>query len=252
MKLRTLILTLFACLLFAVPAFAAQDQYIYDQAGLLTADEEAKLEQLAAKLSAERETSFVILTTNNTNGQYIKDYMGDFYDEQGLGYDKQHGNTVILSLDMLNRDVYLAGFGKAETYLDDGRLTKIREHITPSLSNGDYYSAFKQYIEESHYYIQFEPGFNPDNILFKLWFQLLVALGVAGLVVGIMVATRGGRVTVDSNTYADHEHSGVTRSKDQYITTHITKIKKPSNNNKGGGGGFTGGGRSFSGSGGKF
>lgn len=252
MKMRVLFLSSFLFFLFITPSHAQSNQYVYDYANLLSDAEVEQLEHLAATLSAERNTAFIILTTNNTGGKGISKYMGDFYDDQALGYDKPNGNTVILSLDMSNRDVFLAGFGLAEITLDDQRLKKIRGNITPKLSNGEFYSAFEQYIEESHYYMQFEPGFNPDNILFKLWFQLAVAFGLACIVIGIMIASRGGRVTVNNSTYIDAEHSGVTHTSDQYVTTHITKVKKPSSNNSGGGGGFTGGGKSFSGSGGKF
>ena len=64
--------------------------------------------------------------------------MQDFYDENAPGYDQPHGNTAILTLDMQNRDVYLAGFIKAEDYLDDSRLDLIRDKITPDLSSGNY------------------------------------------------------------------------------------------------------------------
>ena len=64
-------------------------------------------------------------------GKDIIDYMEDFYDEKGLGYDKSHGNTAILTIDMKNGDIYLAGYYKAEKYLDDYRLDIIRDKIAP-------------------------------------------------------------------------------------------------------------------------
>mgnify|MGYP003407907503 FL=1 len=254
MKWKVTFLAIIFTFLFSFQAYAASTQYIYDYAGILSDSEKENLENLAAKLSAERGIAFIILTTNDTDGKYIKDYMSDFVDHNTVGYESASGSTAIIALDMVHRDIYLGGFGKAEDYLDNNRLDKIRKKVTPALSEGNYEHAFEQFIELAHYYSGYEPGFNPDNILFKFWFQLLVSLGIAAIVVGIMVATRGGRVTVNNNTYIDSDNSGVTNSRDTYITTHISKVKKPSNNNKGGGfgGGVSGGGRSFSGSGGKF
>ena len=254
MKWKVSFLAIIFTFLFSFQAYAAPTQYIYDYAGILTDSEKENLENLAAKFSAERGIAFIILTTNDTTGKYIKDYMGDFVDHNAVGYESASGSTAIIALDMVNRDVYLGGFGKAEDYLDNNRLDKIRKKVTPTLSEGNYEQAFEQFIELAHYYSGYEPGFNPDNILFKFWFQLLVSIGIAAIVVGIMIANRGGRVTIDNNTYIDSDNSGVTNSRDTYITTHISKVKKPSNNNKGGGfgGGVSGGGRSFSGSGGKF
>lgn len=258
MKWKSIILAFIFSLLFISPVKAAPEQYVYDRAGLLTNDEVAHLEQLAEKLSAEREIAFIILTTNDTNGQYIKDYMSYFVDNNRVGYESSLGSTAIIALDMANRDVYLGGFGKGEEYLDDNRLTKIRQKVTPLLSEGDYEGAFERFIEQSHYYSQFKPGFNPDNVIHKLWFQLLLGVIVGAIVVLIMVANRGTRSTVNQNTYVDSDNSGVVNSKDQYLTTNISKVRKPENNGGGGsgggmaGGGFSGSGRSFSGSGGKF
>ena len=255
MRWKVSFLAILFTFLFSFQVYAAPTQYVYDYAGLLTDSEKASLENLAAELSAERGIAFIILTTNDTDGKYIKDYMSDFVDNSEVGYESPGGSTAIIALDMMNRDVYLAAFGNAKTYLDYKRLEKIREKVTPALSEGNYEKGFEQFIDQAHYYSGYEPGFNPDNLLYKFWFQLLVSVSIAAIAVGIMVANRGGRITVDNSTYIDSDNSGVTNSRDTYITTHISKVKKPSNNNKGGGGfggGVSGGGRSFSGSGGKF
>ncbi|NEU31747.1 hypothetical protein GN156_13330 [bacterium LRH843] len=236
---------------------ANEKQMIYDFAGLLNQEEMANLEALALKYGAKRETDFVILTTNDTNGKDIVPYMEDFYDERAPGYDKPHGNTAILTLDMQNRDVYLAGFYKAEEYLDDERLDLIRKKVTPDLSNGNYYDAFQTFIKTSYKYMGIKPGINPELIIFQLWFQLAVSIGIAGIVVGVMAYHSGGKVTIRGGTYQDPATSGVRNQRDTYIRTAVTRRKKPSNNNGrgsggGGGGGISRGGHSHSGSRGKF
>lgn len=233
-------------------------QYVYDFAGLLKKDEITKLEELAQKFSVKRNTDIIILTTNDTKGKDIVPYMEDFYDEMALGYDKSHGNTAILTIDMKGRDVYLAGFYKAEKYLDDRRLDSIRDKITPDLSSGNYYDAFHTFIKTSYKYMGIKPGVNPDNILFNIWFQISASIGLAGIIVGAMAYNSGGKVTVSAKTYEATDSSSVLHRKDQYIRTTTSRIKKPTNNNSGGGsgGGFGGGisrgGHSHSGSRGKF
>lgn len=241
--------------LFPSETLAASDskQRIFDYANLLTEEEKANLEKLASEYSAESETDFVILTTNDTEGKDIIPYMQDFNDEQALGYDKPHGNTAILTLDMKSRDVYLAGFYKAEEYLSDSRLDQIHNKITPDLSNGDYYDAFTIFIETSSKYMGISPWINPELFVFKLWFQILAPIALAAIIVGLMAFNSGGRVTVNERTYLNTAQ--VTRRKDRYVRTAVTKTRKPSNNNgsgRGGGGGTTGGGHSHSGSRGSF
>jgi uncharacterized protein len=156
---------------------------------------------------------------------------------------------------MKNREVYLAGFYKGKEYLDDGRLDKIRHKISPALTSGDYELAFQTYILTVHKYMGFRPGVNPDNILFNIWFQLAVSLGIAAIIVGMMAYRSGGRVTVNRQTYEDASTSGILDHRDQYLRTSVSKRKIEKNSGggrSGGGGGTTGGGHSHSGSRGSF
>ncbi|KYG91280.1 hypothetical protein A0U40_15060 [[Bacillus] sp. KCTC 13219] len=227
-----------------------QTQYIFDYANLLTAEEKQELESLAKELSADYKTAFLILTVDGTNGKGIRGYMEDFYDNEAPGYNKPHGNTAMLSIDMQERDVFLSGFKKAEVYLDDGRLSVIREELTPSLSNGDYYGAFRHFIVASHEYM----SYGPNSILFRWWFQLGAAILLAAIIVGLMAYSSGGRMTTTERDYFNPNGSGITKKHDRFLRTTVTKTKKPSSNSGGGsgGGGTTGGGHSYSGSGGKF
>lgn len=246
---------LFIFIIFSIyPVMAAEktSQKVYDFAGLLTPTEVAELERLSNEYSQKREVDIIILTTNDTQGKDVVEYMQDFYDEQGLGYDKAHGNTAILTIDMEHRETYVAGFYKGEEYLDNSRCDLIREKITPYLSSGDYYEAFDTYIDLSYQYMGIKPGVNPENILFKLWFQVLLSITIAGVIVIVMAYNSGGRFTTGGSTYLDTNNSGITNRRDTFVRTTTTKHRKPSNNNNGGGGGITGGGRSHSGSRGSF
>jgi len=231
-----------------------QKSFVYDEANLLTENEASKLETLAKEEGKDSNTAFIILTVNGTDGKGYVQYVEDFYDEHAPGYDKPHGNTVILFIDRKEREVYLAGFQKAEELLDNNRLDLIQDKITPDLSNGKYFQAFSNYIQLAHDYMKYKPGVNPDNILFKWWFQLIVAIAAGAIVVTLMAYRSGGRVTVSAGTYMDSNKSRVLNKSDVFIRQTVTKQRKPSNNNKsGGGGGVTRGGYTHSGSsGGKF
>ncbi|GIN70228.1 UPF0603 protein YdjH [Bacillus sp. J14TS2] len=262
MKRTGVLITLFTLfslciLLFTSPVMAASPtkQRIYDDAGLLSEPETEKLEALAEEYSVKRETDFIILTTNDTKGKDIIPYMQDFYDEKGLGYDKAHGNTAILTVDMQERDIYLAGFYKAEKLLGDDRLDLIREKITPAMSNENYYDAFETFIVTADEYMGIRFGLSPNNVLFQLWFQAAVSIGLGAFIVGGMAYNSGGRVTINNKTYENSSTSRVVNKRDQYIRTTTTKRRKPENNSSsrsGGGGGRTGGGHSHSGSRGSF
>ena len=246
---------LFTFLLPISTALAATSskQVIYDHAEILTDSEVKELETVARAVADKRETDFILLTTNGTEGKTIERYTEDFYDETGPGYNKDHGNAAILTVDMGNREVYLSGFYKAEEYLDDQRLDLIRNKITPYLTNGDYANAYRMFIETADEYMDFRPGVNPENILFKLWFQVAASLVVGAIVVGMMALNIGGKITVNPRTYMDPNKSRVVKKGDAYIRTTVSKRRKPTDNNRsGGGGGISRGGHSHSGSKGSF
>lgn len=250
-------LLMFFVLIFLSPfssVYAAGEEgpLVYDYADLLTDAEKERLEELAASLGAEYDIDFIILTTNDTEGKDIEDYLGDFYDEK---YNLEAVDAAMLTLDMEHRDVYVAGFYKGKKYIDNKRAGLIREKITPDLSAGNYYHAFSTYIETAHEYMGVMPGVNPESIFLKWWFHIIISVVVAGASVGLMAYNSGGRVTVNSATYLNQGTSRVLNRSDNFIRQTVTKRRKPQNNNSGGGGGgggITGGGHSFSGSRGKF
>jgi uncharacterized protein len=232
---------------------AASKQLVYDDAGLLSREQADELNVQANELGAGRATDILIVTSNNAANADVMKMAEDFYDNHAPGYNQPHGDAVILMLDMKHRELYLAGFGKAESTLDDNRLNKIRAKITPALSNGDYPLAFRKYIETAYRYMGFRPGVNPDNILFQIWFQVAVSLVLAAIVVGLLAYRSGGRVTVNRLTYEDESTSGVLEKQDRFLHTTVTRRKIERNRSGGGGGGgISGGGHSHSGSRGSF
>ncbi|MCG7379894.1 TPM domain-containing protein [Paenibacillus sp. ACRSA] len=267
----------------AQSAAAVTKELILDEANLLNSQEIEDLNTLANKYSAERETDLIVLTTNNEEQLTDELVTENFYDEQAPGYDKPHGNAVILTLDMYNRNVYVGGFYKGEDYVTNSRADEITAQIAPDLSDANYSQAFEKYLTMAYEYLGDKPldedsgtgstypgsnsgsnsgsssgnypsggsNANPDHILFNTWFQLAVSVVIGGIVVGIMAYNSGGRVTVNRATYEDSGASSVVDRGDRYIRTTVTKTKIEKNNNNGGGGGgggTTSGGHSHSGS----
>ena len=255
-KVLITLLLLFAIIPFSV--MQAESKHVYDNADILTESEEQELEQLAAQYSEEKEIQYIILTADEIHLQRrdVVKYMGDFYDEEAPGYDKPHGDTAMLTIDMENREVFLSAFGERPmNYLDDKRLTQIREYITQDLTNENYLAASKKFFEKANRYLEVNPIINPDSILLKWWFQVLIAVLIGAVIVGTMVFNLGGKVTVNHQTYFDPKQSRIRNRHDRYVRKTVTRTKIPKNNSSGGsggGGGVTGGGRSFSGSRGGF
>lgn len=231
------------------------EKRIYDDAKLLSKEEASQLEKMAKKYSDKRETNFIIVTTEHPKPDDVQLYTEEFYDKKLPGYDKPAGNAAILTVDMKNREVYLAGFYKGEKYLDDHRLDLIRDKISPYITNEEYDKAFQKFIVTADDYMGYWPGIDPDSFFFSFWFQVGAPIGLAVLVLAGMLRNIGGKVTVNSRTYMNRDSFKLRKHRDVYLRKTVDRRRKPSNNNKsggGGGGGVTRGGHSHSGSRGSF
>lgn len=271
---------------------APEDQKVYDYYGLFSDKEVEKLEGLSKKYGEEGKVDIVIITTDNVSGKSRQEYLEDFYDEYGFGYEGKFGTAalLIINMDPEDRGVEIQGYGNAEHYINNDRIEYMLDDIGPMLSNGKYYKAMEEYMKQVAYYMNEEKGVNTSpvvgdkdsghyygeasydgpsnyygkeekNILNNPFVHLGIALVIGAVSVGIMAYHSSGRVTVTSSTYLDEQNSRVVASRDDYIRTTTTRVKKPSNNNNSssgggmrssGGGGVSSGGHSHSGGGRSF
>lgn len=256
-------------------AYAAEEddyQHVFDKAGLLSTSEADEIEKLCIDYGTDAGIEIMVLTHNDANAIYAEDYIEDFEDQLPAG------DRVYLLVDMHNRDVFIEGYGTAETYIHSKRIGVIIDKITPYLSDGDYYTAFTLYIKEAAAYMKDDSELNYDHdysagkpqssnpnapdydetwpanynnstadtaksILANIWVQLAAAIVVGIVTVSVMAYNSGGRMTAGSNTYMDGGGSGLIGRRDDYIRTQVTRVRRPKNNTNGhAGGGFNAGG----------
>lgn len=233
MSKRSLLSQLLFLILFLVlqphHTFADKSR-IYDEAHLLKDEEINFLERKAKKLSDKRETDFMIVTITEDLAEDIEQYVQDLYDKKSLGDEGENGSVAILGVDIDRRDVVLLGFQEAKERLDAERLDKIRQKITPKLTEEDYLSAFDRFLKISSDYMRFKPGINPDNLFYKTWVQLLLAMMLASGIVGIMLSHRKAKITITEETYLDSARTKINRKRDRFIRKSVTRRLKPQNN----------------------
>jgi uncharacterized protein len=273
------VLCLLMSALFVRSAYASTSETtesiprVYDEADLLSTSEREDLEEMCIEYGTEAGIEIMILTHNDSSAVYAEDYIENFEDQLPVA------DRIYILVDMYNRDVFMEGYGLAENYIHSKRIAVIIDEITPSLSNGDYYSAFATYIERSASYMKDDSELNYDsdytagtpqsndpngeyydetwpsdynsndntagNVLSSVWFQLLAAIIIAAITVAIMAYNSGGKMTTSGNNYIDSNNSGLIGQRDNYIRTQVTRVRRPQNNNNQGGGfnagGFRGG-----------
>lgn len=246
------------------------NQHVYDEAGLLSTNEIEDLEQMCIDYGTEAGIDIMILTHDNPNTGYAEDYIENFEDQLPIG------NRVYLLIDMNERDVFMEGYGSAETYIHSKRIATIIEEITPDLSDGNYYDACVTYIKSSAAYMNDDSELNYDHdytagtpqssnpnapnydatwpsdrnsgsselidIISNIWVQLIASVVIGIITVSIMAYNSGGRMTAGSSNYIEANNSGLIGRRDDYVRTQVTRVRKPQNNNNSSGGGFNAGG----------
>ncbi|MBH1941205.1 TPM domain-containing protein [Mobilitalea sibirica] len=252
------------------------NQRIYDKAGLLSTSEYEDLEQLCIEYGEDAGIDIYILTHNDSDSVYPEAYIENFEDTLPVG------DRVYFLYDKYRGEIFIEGYGLAETYIHSKRIDLIFDQMMTDLRAKAFYDAFKTYISLSASYMKDDFEINEDHdysysseyqseteksnysngsesydydsyydeprtpkeesILTNLWFQIIASLVIGAIVVGTMAYNSGGKMTVQGNNYIDPGHSGLIGRRDQYIRTRVTRVRKPTQNNNSGRGGFNAGG----------
>ena len=245
------IITLFFCLLVIGPksvitTYAApSDQKLFDDANLFTDKEKDKLESIITKNEKKGTVDIAIITKYDIGDKTRKEFLEDFYDEYGFGYNKEHGDTalILINMDPSDRGVEIQAYGAAEDYIDDDRIEHILDDIVPLLSNREFFKASKLFTKQAAYYMGNPSGYYVEsNTLKTILIRAAISIVAGIIVVGIMAYNSSGKVTTTDRTYLDSGTSRLVAHHDTYIRTSTSKVRKPTQQSASGGGGRSSGG----------
>lgn len=121
-------------MLGGVTTYAAEDDNVYDDAGLLTEGEISTLNQKINDLEAESGWNVYAVTTDDAMGKSATAYADDFFD----AHSPEQEDGVALLIDMDNREITISTCGEAIRYLTDARIDYILDDAYTDVSNGDY------------------------------------------------------------------------------------------------------------------
>lgn len=265
-------LLLLFCLVF--PVCAEAFSFVVDEAGLLTQDEIAILEEKAADLASLYDIQAVILTVDSLNGNRPQDYADDYYDQSGYGDD-----GVLFLLAMTEREWYISTCGTVIYALTDYGIQQVGEGVVPYLADEQWYEGFSYFLDSLPVYLDaFESGapidgyadFSGDyyhgdqeEILYyeeeftpSFLFSLLCGIVISGVVVFIMrLSMNTKRAQRCAGEYVKDGSWNLTQHRDVFLYSNVTKTRKQDPPKNTGGGSSvhrSSGGRSHGGGGGKF
>lgn len=255
---------------------SAEEVYVYDQADLLTTEEEEELQSYAEVMKDVWEMNFLIITTDNAEGKTSMEYADDFYDARFPEDSQEDGMAYLIDMD--HREIYLSTSGTAIRYLTDDRIEQVLDAAFERVAEGDYYGTFEAFFDESEswlyegipkdqYNYDTETGEidyyqEPMKITFgEFLFALVVALIPALITIAIIKAAY--QLKFEDFHYNANTDSEVNLSlkEDRLVNSFVTNRRIPKNTGSSGGSSGGGsrssthhssGGRSHGGGGRKF
>lgn len=250
-KIISALLVLILCVSFAVSVSAASIPdtadgvyFLYDEADLLTASEEAALTRKLADVSQTYQAQLVICTIASMDGGDVDFFLDYLYDSMGFGYGQRH-DGVLLLVCMDPREYRILSNGYAGVAIDPYDIEAIGEAIVSDLSDGDYAEAFQEFADRCAYYL--------DGYLYGFPFDfggnLMICL-IIGIVAGLIVAfiLKGQLKTVrrqaGARAYVKPGSMQVTVHNDLFLYRNVTRVKRETSSSSGGGSRSSGSARS--------
>ena len=253
------------------------NEKIYDYADLLNEYQEKELYELVDSFIDKYNMDLVLVTIDKNpygvSDYYSQLYAHDFYDYNNFGKGSTYDGLLIL-IDMDNRYPFISTTGNAILVFDDSRINAMHDSAYSYLKSGDYYIAFKSYINRADEYAQ--SGVASSNELYCIDAQgnpykcktapksvnwgMCFVLSILGSLLALIIHLRkykGIKLATNANTYMEKVEREP--NVDQFVTTFTSRVKRYHDDGGSGHGGFGGGssisfgssGRSHGGGGGR-
>ena len=233
-KLLSMLFVVVLCLSLAVGAYAASGADIYDEADLLSNQEETQLAEKLSEIGKEFDAQIVIMTVSSTNGN-VDAYIEEMFDGMNMGYGEKR-DGVLLLVCMNDREYRILSNGYAGEAIGPSQIDAIGDAIVSDLSDGAYADAFFTFADQCVYYLDgYLNGF-PFNFGKNLIVALIIGV-VAGVVVALVLKNqlKSVRQQKQANVYIKSGSMQITASRDLFLYREVSKTKKASTNSSGSG-----------------
>lgn len=229
---------------FMIPAFAANQPLLADNAGLLSEAQantvNTKLEQVSDKLDFD----VVIVTTEDLEGKSKEAYGDDYFLDNGYGRGSEADGVLLLVYvkpdGTTERRIATHGYG-ITAFTDYGIEYVGKENLLPLMEEGEWEEAFLKFADLSEELVNSARDGHPldagskRNIVLGIIIALVVGI-IAGFIARKVVIGKYKPVKMQANA-ADYLVQGslqVTGSYDNFRTTSVSRTAIQSDSGKGG------------------
>lgn len=218
----------------------APAERVYDEADVLSEEEEKLLREHIAKKEAGTGMDIVLVTIKEdveAQGYWegvMRDYADDFYDYGKYGYDKVHGDGVLLLDNWYEgqEGSWLSTCGKAYERLDSAEVDRILDAVYDRVEESPY-EAYRAYVDEACRLVK------KGNISLPLWMILVTPAVIAAVYFSVHRTHKKAEDTTTASTFVRNGKPVMNESRDEFIRKNVTSVKIETNSSgsRSGGGG---------------
>lgn len=227
---------------------AAGKKSVIDDAGLIKASDEKKLDKKIKNIQKDK-FDVVILTVKSLDGKSAQDYADDYYDNNDYGLDNEKSG-VLFFVSKGDRKYHISTKGAGIKAFTDYGIGRIKEEIKPYLSDGDYFNACDEFLNITKDFVKaYKDGtpYDTDNpyneeidyVILEV-IALVIAFVIALISVGIMrLRMNTAKPKGTAMEYIKKGSFKLTSEKDIFMYSTVTKTAKPKDNDNSAGGSTT-------------
>ncbi len=227
---------------------AAGKKSVIDDAGLIKASDEKKLDKKIKNIQKDK-FDVVILTVKSLDGKSAQDYADDYYDNNDYGLDNEKSGVLFL-VSKGDRKYHISTKGAGIKAFTDYGIGRIKEEIKPYLSDGDYFDACDEFLNITKNFVKaYKDGtpYDTDNpyneeidyVILEV-IALVIAFVIALISVGIMrLRMNTAKPKGTAMEYIKKGSFKLTSERDLFMYSTVTKTAKPKDNDNSAGGSTT-------------
>ena len=217
-KLFSLMLALIVALSMVISVSAAEPSHVYDEAQVLTPEQEAALSEKLEKLGSTYSRQIIAVTVADVPG-------GDLDAAAKDTYERIHGadtDGMMLLLVQSTQEARIYAAGECKRIVNDTVSRRILRALDDALEDGDYAEAIDDFADKSEDYL------SGKAYRFPYIIAVLTALAAASLT-GMLVGKKlkAQLKTVHGGYDAQSEQLELTDSTDAFLCKKTEKTRKP-------------------------
>ena len=207
-------------------AMPENEQFLYDEADLLTDSEEVTLVEKLKDVSRACNAQLVVVTIASMDGGDIDSYVDYLYDSMGFGYGENH-DGVLLLVCMDPREYRILSNGYAGTAIGPDQIDTLCDFMETYLPNGHYTSAFHSFADQSGEFLEYYLMGSPFKVGKSLAISLIIGI-IAGLIVAFILKgqLKSVRKQDQAHRYVKLDSMTVNIQYDIFLYRTVARTKK--------------------------